>query len=74
MYNLQTNVRQSGKDMLFYICIGGDIMKPSELYTEITKQTGLFNIQAIDNIPSIMQRGLLSNEKAAKIKHTSIAM
>lgn len=49
-------------------------MKPSELYTEITNQTGLFNIQAIDNIPSIMQRGLLSNEKASKIKHTSIAM
>lgn len=49
-------------------------MKPSELYTKITNQTGLFNIQAIDNIPSIMQRGLLSNEKASKIKHTSIAM
>lgn len=49
-------------------------MKPSELYTEITNQTGLFNIQVIDNIPSIMRRGLLSNEKAANIKHTSIAM
>ncbi len=49
-------------------------MKPSELYTEITNQTGLFNIQAIDNIPSIMRHGLLSNEKASKIKHTSIAM
>lgn len=49
-------------------------MKPSELYTELTSQTGLFNIQAIDNIPSIMRWGLLSNEKAARIKHTSIAM
>lgn len=49
-------------------------MKPSELFTEITKQTGLFNIQAIDNMPSIMQRGLLSNERASKIRHTSIAM
>lgn len=49
-------------------------MNPSELYTEITKQTGLYNIQAIDNISSIMQLGLLSNEKALKIKHTSIAM
>lgn len=49
-------------------------MKPSELFTEITHQTGLYNIQAIDNIPSIMQRGLLSNEKASRIKHKSIAM
>ncbi len=49
-------------------------MKPSELYTEITGQTGLFNIQAIGNIPSIMQRGLLSNEKASRINHMSIAM
>ena len=44
-------------------------MWPSERFTEITKQTGLHNIQAIDNIPSIMKRGLLSNEKAGKINH-----
>lgn len=49
-------------------------MRPSELFINITKQTGLYNIQAIKNIPSIMRRGLLSNEKAARIKHTSIAM
>lgn len=49
-------------------------MWPSERFTEITKQTGLYNIQAIDNIPSIMKRGLLSNEKAGKINHVSIAM
>ena len=49
-------------------------MRPSELFTKITKQTGLFNIQAIDNISSIMQRGLLSNVGASEIKHTSIAM
>lgn len=49
-------------------------MRPSELFTQITTQTGLFNIQAIDNIYSIMQRGLLSNERASTIKHTSIAM
>lgn len=29
-------------------------MKPSERFTELTTQTGLYNIQAIDNIPSIM--------------------
>lgn len=49
-------------------------MWPSERFTEITKQTGLFNIQAIDNVPSIMKRGLLSNEKARKVSHVSIAM
>ena len=49
-------------------------MRPSERFTEITGQTGLYNIQAIDNMPSIMQRGLLSNEKASRINHVSIAM
>lgn len=49
-------------------------MRSSELFTKITNQTGLFNIQAIDNIPSIMQRGLLSNVGASTIEHTSIAM
>ena len=32
------------------------------------------NIQPIENIPSIMKRGLLSNERASHISHTSIAM
>lgn len=49
-------------------------MRPPERFTEITSQTGLYNIQAIDNIPSIMQRGLLSNEEANRINHVSIAM
>lgn len=41
---------------------------------EVTKQSGLYNIQAIDNVPSIMKYGLLSNERAKRIDHTSIAM
>lgn len=49
-------------------------LKPSELFTEITHRTGLYNIQAIENISSIMHRGLLSNEKASRIIHKSIAM
>ena len=53
---------------------GGDSIRPSELFVEVTGQTGLFNIQAIDNIPSIMRHGLLSNEGAKRIAHTSIAM
>lgn len=59
---------------IWYNCIGSESMSPSELFISKTKQTGLYNIQAIDNIPSIMQRGLLSNERSRKIKHTSIAM
>lgn len=51
-----------------------DNVRPSERFTEITGQTGLYNIQAIDNMPSIMQRGLLSNERASTINHVSIAM
>lgn len=49
-------------------------VRPSERFRKITGQTGLYNIQAIDNIPSIMQRGLLSNERASRINHVSIAM
>lgn len=49
-------------------------MKPSEFFRIKTKQTGLYNIQSINNICSIMKRGLLSNEKANRIAHTSIAM
>lgn len=49
-------------------------MRGSEIFVERTKQTGLYNIQAIDNIPSIMRRGLLSNERAQRVTHTSIAM
>lgn len=49
-------------------------MRPSEKFTQITDQTGLYNIQVIDNMPSIMQRGLLSNERVRRIQHVSIAM
>ncbi|MGN1406662.1 MAG: DUF4433 domain-containing protein [Erysipelotrichaceae bacterium] len=40
----------------------------------MTHKKGLYNIQAICNIPSIMKRGLLSNEEASKFDHKSIAM
>ena len=49
-------------------------MRPSEMFINLTAETALYNIQAIDNIPSIMKRGLLSHEKARVIDHTSIAM
>ena len=67
-------------DKNIVICYNGGVimevnkMRPSERFTEITGQTGLYNIQAMDNVPSIMQRGLLSNERASRISHVSIAM
>mgnify|MGYP002762375714 CR=1 FL=1 len=59
---------------LRYVIMEVDKVRASKRFTEITEQTGLYNIQAIDNIPSIMQRGLLSNEKTRSINHVSIAM
>lgn len=49
-------------------------MKPSEKFYENTSRDCLYNIQHIYNIPSIMRRGLLSNEEAIKYDHKSIAM
>ena len=49
-------------------------MNGSTNFVKKTNQTGLYNIQAIENVPSIMRRGLLSNERADQIWHVSIAM
>lgn len=49
-------------------------LRISEMFIEKTNQLGLYNIQSIANIGSIMQNGLLSYEKSVKIKHVSIAM
>ena len=48
-------------------------MKPSELFMKKTNKRFLYNIQTIDNVPSIMQRGLLSHDKAKNISHISVA-
>ena len=60
--------------MKMYVIMEVNRVRPSERFTELTGQTGLYNIQAIDNVQSIMQRGLLSNERASKINHVSIVM
>lgn len=49
-------------------------MKNSELYKEKTGKNGFYSIQAISNIPSIIQYGILSNENAQSIVHKSIAL
>lgn len=47
---------------------------PNELFIRETGKKALGNITHIDNIPSIMQRGILCHEYAQKLKHQSIAL
>lgn len=49
-------------------------MNVSELYTAKTKRSGVYNITPIENIPTIMEKGILSNSKAVRINHRSVAM
>lgn len=45
-----------------------------DVYRTITHKHFLYNITAIENIPSIMQNGILCHDKASKIQHTSVAI
>ena len=45
-----------------------------ELFRRVTGRKALGNITHIDNIPSIMQRGILCHEHVQKLKHRSIAL
>ncbi len=45
-----------------------------ELFWRITGKKALGNITHIDNIPSIMQHGILCHELVQKLKHQSIAL
>lgn len=58
--------------IVFGLCVimGVNEVKPSERFAEITH----YNIQAIDNVSSIMRSGLLSYEMASRVNHVSIAM
>jgi len=44
------------------------------MYGQKTNMTGLYNIMPIENIPSIVRKGILSNNKAEKVRHESVAM
>ncbi len=46
----------------------------SEMFFIKTEKKSVYNIQSIDNIPSVIQYGLLSFNHASKINHRSIAM
>lgn len=45
-----------------------------DLFLKQTQKTALGNITHIDNIPSIMQHGILCHELTQKVKHQSIAL
>lgn len=49
-------------------------MKASEAFYQRTKRRYLYNITAIQNIPSIIEHGILCYDLASKIPHISIAL
>ena len=51
-----------------------EIESVEELFYARTKRRCLFNITAIENIPSIMQHGIVSYDLAKKLPHRSIAI
>ena len=50
------------------------MIKPSSMFFERTKKRSVYNIQPIQNIPSVMEYGILSYKQAEKLRHESIAM
>ena len=50
------------------------MLVPSQLFYERTKKKSVYNIQPISNIPSIISRGILSYNRAAAMRHVTIAM
>lgn len=49
-------------------------MKASERYYELTKRKYVFNIMPIENVPSVLENGIVCFNKMQQIKHTSIAL
>lgn len=49
-------------------------MKPSEMFKRKTNKTGLYNIMPLNNVPSVLQYGILSYHQAERIIHQSVAM
>jgi len=56
------------------LCIGGDCLLASKRYYELTSKKYVYNIMPIENIPSVMRRGIVCYDEMQKIKHTSIAL
>ena len=49
-------------------------MLASEVFFKLTQRAYLYNIQAIENIPSILQHGILCHNDARRYHHISIAL
>lgn len=49
-------------------------MPAAERYFELTGKRYVYNIMPIDNIPSVLQHGILCFDMMAHLQHTSIAM
>ncbi len=49
-------------------------MNAAEIYYQRTGRNGLYNITAINNLPSIMKHGILSFEAARRVPHISVAL
>ena len=48
--------------------------KPSRVFYDKTRRKSVFNIQPICNIPSVIENGILSYNRAQEIRHASVAM
>ena len=49
-------------------------MLPSDRYYELTGKKYVYNIMPIENIPSVLQHGIVCFDKMQQFKHSSIAM
>lgn len=49
-------------------------MLVSERYYELTGKTSVYNIMPLENIPSVLQHGIVCYEQMQKSSHSSIAM
>ena len=48
--------------------------RPSEVYHQITGKKYLYSIMPIDNIPSVIENGILSYDQVQRFRHASVAM
>jgi len=50
------------------------MITPSEMFFDRTQRRSVYNIHPIENIPSVIRYGILSYNRAAEMRHESIAM
>ena len=50
------------------------MLTPSKMFFDRVQKQSVYNIQPIENIPSVIHYGTLSYNRVAEMKHESIAM